>query len=105
MAPTKRKSIPESYKRQIAASQKWQCRICHELLEAFYHCDHIVPLSLGGSNALNNLQIICLLCHSRKSADEAIARNRKEELYCFTCQGYYSKYFTHEHFHRHDKKH
>ncbi len=28
--------------------------------------DHVVPLSLGGSNAASNLQILCSRCNSQK---------------------------------------
>lgn len=32
--------------------------------------DHIVPLSRGGTNAMDNLQPLCKSCHSRKTALE-----------------------------------
>lgn len=35
--------------------------------------DHIVPLSLGGSNALGNRQAACKPCHDAKTAREAAA--------------------------------
>lgn len=38
--------------------------------------DHIVPIHLGGSDDLANLQPLCAPCHAAKTAQEAGARGR-----------------------------
>lgn len=40
-------------------------------------CDHILPLSRGGNNDLDNLQTMCHACHNTKTrADRAARRER-----------------------------
>lgn len=39
--------------------------------------DHIIPLNAGGSNKLENLQLLCLPCHDQKTREEHWARDRK----------------------------
>ena len=34
-------------------------------------CDHIIPKAEGGTDALTNLQTLCLPCSNRKTADES----------------------------------
>jgi 5-methylcytosine-specific restriction protein A len=34
------------------------------------HCDHIIPLSRGGTDDLGNLRIMCPACHGAKTAGE-----------------------------------
>lgn len=46
--------------------QDGQCVYCKkELIE--YHIDHIKPLSKGGSNGINNLQLLCPTDNIRKN--------------------------------------
>ena len=32
-----------------------------------FHIDHIMPISAGGSNDDDNLQVLCLKCHQEKT--------------------------------------
>lgn len=47
---------------------------CKECL--IYHAgetltiDHVIPISVGGSNVITNLQLLCRPCHEKKSAEE-----------------------------------
>lgn len=36
--------------------------------------DHIVPLSQGGDNTIENLQALCVACHRKKTAGELKSR-------------------------------
>ena len=66
----------ELQRRQIAKRQNWICagKECtlkgHELQE--YDVDHIIPLSLGGSEEDDNLQALCPGCHRKKTDQERI---------------------------------
>ena len=43
------------------------CNYCDSrLLVSNMACDHIMPLSLGGSSVPKNLQMICMRCNTRK---------------------------------------
>ena len=47
-----------------------------------WDCDHKVPLKLGGTNSMNNMQSLCYLCHKDKTLNEdvpAIVAARKEK--------------------------
>lgn len=59
--------------------QKGKCNFCKKSILEGYHVDHIEPLSKGGSNWPDNLQLLCASCNCRKSAmtmDEFIKRNK-----------------------------
>lgn len=44
------------------------CRSCGGIAT---EVDHIVPLRLGGTHALSNLQPLCRRCHAKKTAAQA----------------------------------
>lgn len=45
-----------------------RCESCGiPLLPAEWECDHLVPLRKGGSNAIDNLRILCRPCHKAKT--------------------------------------
>lgn len=41
--------------------------------------DHIIPLSLGGTDDEDNLRAINKECHKKKTAKESRGRNKKRE--------------------------
>jgi len=44
-----------------------QCKYCNDiLLVSNMVCDHMVPLSSGGSSTVKNLEMICRRCNTRK---------------------------------------
>lgn len=46
------------------------CQACR-LVTGEGACDHVVPLSRGGTDALTNLQWLCVRCHEDKNEREA----------------------------------
>lgn len=52
----------------ILASQGAKCAICEKDISEKYSIDHIHPLSRGGSNWPENLQMLCGRCNASKGA-------------------------------------
>ncbi len=54
----------------ILARQKFKCAECGVSVKkrASRHTDHIIPLSLGGTNWPSNIQILCARCNLMKGA-------------------------------------
>lgn len=50
----------------LCAQYNHQCLCCNEIKPLTK--DHVLPLSLGGDNTINNLQPLCLACNLRKHA-------------------------------------
>lgn len=43
------------------------------------HFDHILPLALSGESSLANCQVLCVSCHTAKTAKEDVPRIRKAD--------------------------
>jgi len=58
--------------RRLVLNREPLCREClkHGRLTPATEVDHIISLSKGGDNSLDNLQPLCHACHSRKTASE-----------------------------------
>lgn len=46
------------------------CQLCGRVVSEMAQIDHIVEKSRGGTDALDNLRLLCLSCHSRRHASE-----------------------------------
>lgn len=52
----------------LIEKQDRRCVYCRSDITAGYHVDHVMPLALGGSNDLSNLQVLCPTCNLSKGA-------------------------------------
>ena len=76
----RRKSLRKAEKTMILDSQHHKCADCKmDISKMSQHFDHRIPLALGGSNDLTNIQALCPNCHARKSQRDqlAIAKARR----------------------------
>ena len=48
--------------------QRGCCALCRKPVWITFHVDHIVPLSKGGLNSAENIQVTCPRCNLRKGA-------------------------------------
>lgn len=62
------------------------CEKCKEKCPDNFHIDHIMPISKGGPNNYNNLQILCAHCNCSKHVDIADYRqiNKNNQMFLKT---------------------
>ena len=60
-------NIADFYNKEIA------CFYCNS--EEHLHCEHIRPIYQNGKDVLENLQILCDLCHNQKTREERDPKN------------------------------
>lgn len=67
MAKTPRIPIPIEVRKYVYQRDNYQCQSCGKPEKlAQLSIDHIIPLALGGSNDISNLQTLCLSCNRHK---------------------------------------
>ena len=54
--------------RQLIYIDNNPCAICGEAEKLLLECDHIRPRAIGGLDAWDNLQVLCIACHFNKTA-------------------------------------
>lgn len=63
-----RKSFTEFEKQSICSSFDYKCNVCKtDLVEREFNIDHKIPIASGGKNSIENLQPLCVSCHTKKS--------------------------------------
>jgi len=65
-----KRSVSETKKKYVAASQDWICGHCKCQLDHTFEIDHRVRLEYGGGNDVQNLIALCRNCHGKKTASE-----------------------------------
>lgn len=59
--------VTEKDIRRLLSRHGRRCAYCSEVLGDSYHMDHVVPVSVGGSNGIGNLVPACASCNVSKS--------------------------------------
>ncbi|MBW8617177.1 MAG: HNH endonuclease [Hyphomicrobiales bacterium] len=75
----RRPTFSTSFRLNLFLMRKGLCAVCIQKIEAgkAWDIDHILPLALGGTNAPENLQILCRPCHRAKTTHSDIPRISK----------------------------
>ena len=67
-----RATFSEEFRAEIYDAQGKCCQMCNDQLKLnAFHIDHIQALANGGTNDIDNLQILCKECHYVKTKEEA----------------------------------
>lgn len=63
---------PEAYAARVEMLHimREPCSKCHTPYNITHQIDHILALSLGGTDNWSNLQPLCILCHREKTAED-----------------------------------
>lgn len=57
---------------RLLSRQRHRCAVCSCDIASGYHKDHIQPLARGGSNFIDNIQLLCRPCNQSKHVKDPI---------------------------------
>lgn len=61
------RNVSNGKRRQVFNRQSGRCSMCGQKMQyTNFTVDHIVPISNGGSNSLDNLEAMCYMCNHMK---------------------------------------
>lgn len=84
-----RKHFNQDERKEILLIGNSQCNQCKKCIKKHFEIDHIMPLAQGGSNDIENLQILCKGCHQEKTRNEHEAgayNNKLDTFSSFNCE-------------------
>jgi len=98
----KRKKVTLRLFKILGEQQQWRCKMCTSLLKSTSQVDHVIPLFEGGTNDPDNLEILCVDCHSRKTQNEVDRQQKRVftldpktlSVKCENCKLIFSRHFA-----------
>jgi 5-methylcytosine-specific restriction endonuclease McrA len=76
----KRTRLAKAQKTMILKSQNFKCAKCRcDISKITPHFDHRIPLAIGGSHTLTNIQALCGTCHTEKTAFDKLEISRAKQ--------------------------
>lgn len=77
----KRNPIDSRLRHEVFKRDGYKCKECGATKEEkTLHCDHIIPVSQGGTDEMDNLQTLCSDCNLAKS-DKIFSNELKKEVF------------------------
>jgi Zn finger protein HypA/HybF involved in hydrogenase expression len=63
-----KRTLSRSLRVEIAYRQQYQCNVCHLFpIPPDFQVDHVIALEDQGEDVADNLQALCIACHSQKT--------------------------------------
>lgn len=84
--------IPKAMKTEVRERARGRCEKCGKKYEPqLMEVDHITPYSIGGTSTLDNLQLLCRICNSKKGAQALRCvrcgeKNLHSAKFCQSCK-------------------
>jgi len=84
--PEDRKPLTKKQVAELFIAQNGTCPICSQRLQVKGHVpvefidEHLMPLSMGGSNELSNRALVCKPCAAAKTSSEATPRAKSTRV-------------------------
>jgi 5-methylcytosine-specific restriction endonuclease McrA len=68
--------------KSLFARQRGKCVVCKRSIKKEFHIDHIVPVSRGGDNYIQNIQLLCPSCNLSKHSKDSVCFMQSRGFLC-----------------------